>query len=47
MFLMMGQGNLKLDFLGGEGSYTRLLDCFEKAGLNLRAEIDAYFERFR
>ncbi len=35
------------DFLGGEGSYTDLLDAFEKAGLELRDEIDTYFEKFR
>ncbi len=35
------------DFLGGEGAYQTLLDCFEKAGLELRDEVDKYFERFR
>ena len=34
------------DFLGGDGAYNDLLDCFEYAGIELRAEIDAYFERF-
>jgi type II restriction enzyme len=34
------------DFLGGEGAYNELLDCFEKAGVELRPEIDEYFERF-
>jgi hypothetical protein len=34
------------DFLGGEGSYNDLLDCFEKAGIELRPEIDNYFSRF-
>jgi type II restriction enzyme len=34
------------DFLGGQGAYNELLDCFEKAGIELRAEIDAYFSRF-
>jgi type II restriction enzyme len=34
------------DFLGGKGAYTELLDCFEKAGIVLRAEIDNYFARF-
>jgi type II restriction enzyme len=34
------------NFLGGEGAYTELLDCFEKAGLELRAEIDEYFTHF-
>jgi len=35
------------DFLGGEGTYAELLDCFEKAGIELREEIDKYFEKFR
>ncbi|GHU98430.1 TdeIII family type II restriction endonuclease [Candidatus Desulfovibrio trichonymphae] len=34
------------DFLGGCGTYTELLDCFERAGLELRPEIDDYFLRF-
>jgi type II restriction enzyme len=34
------------DFLGGKGSYTELLDCFERAGIELRSEIDEYFKRF-
>jgi type II restriction enzyme len=34
------------DFLGGQGAYTELLDCFEKAGIALRPEIDAYFARY-
>lgn len=34
------------NFLGGEGAYDDLLDCFEKAGIELRPEIDAYFGRF-
>jgi type II restriction enzyme len=34
------------DFLGGQGTYTELLDCFENAGIALRQEIDAYFARF-
>ncbi|GHU61250.1 type II restriction endonuclease TdeIII [Bacteroidia bacterium] len=34
------------DFLGGEGAYNELLDCFEKAGIELRPEIDTYFARF-
>ncbi|MBM3580139.1 MAG: TdeIII family type II restriction endonuclease [Alphaproteobacteria bacterium] len=34
------------DFLGGEGSYDRLLDIFEKVGLELRPEIDEYFTRY-
>ena len=35
------------DFLGGPGAYTELLDCFEKAGIELRPEIDQYFSRFQ
>ena len=35
------------DFLGGKGAYVELLDCFEKAGIELRPEIDKYFARFR
>jgi type II restriction enzyme len=34
------------DFLGGKGAYNELLDCFEKAGIELRSEIDEYFSRF-
>jgi type II restriction enzyme len=34
------------DFLGGEDTYSDLLVCFEKAGIELRPEIDAYFARF-
>jgi type II restriction enzyme len=34
------------DFLGGKGAYTELLDCFEKAGIELRPEIDDYFANF-
>ncbi len=34
------------DFLGGEGAYIELLDCFEKAGIELRPEIDKYFSKF-
>ena len=34
------------DFLGGKGAYTELLDCFEKAGIELRPEIDEYFAKF-
>lgn len=33
--------------LGGKGSYTDLLDAFEMAGIELRPEIDTYFEKFR
>ncbi len=35
------------DFLGGEGAYEDLLDCFEKAGIEMRDEIDRYFKQFR
>ena len=34
------------DFLGGEGTYADLLDAFESAGIELRSEIDSYFEQF-
>ncbi|MBL7095285.1 TdeIII family type II restriction endonuclease [candidate division KSB1 bacterium] len=34
------------DFLGGEGAYKDLLDCFERVGIELRDEIDDYFTRF-
>ena len=35
------------NFLGGDDCYEELLDCFESAGLSLRAEIDAYFAKFK
>ncbi|MDR1405802.1 MAG: TdeIII family type II restriction endonuclease [Prevotellaceae bacterium] len=35
------------DFLGGQGAYEELLDCFEKAGVALRPEIDTYFARYK
>ena len=35
------------DFLGGQGVYIELLDCFEKAGIELRSEIDEYFGKFK
>ncbi len=35
------------DFLGGEGCYSDLLECFEIAGIDLREEIDKYFEKFK
>lgn len=35
------------DFLGGEGTYEDLLECFEKAGIELRPEIDKYFSKFK
>ncbi len=34
------------DFLGGEGTYQQLLDIFERVGIELRTEIDAYFSRY-
>lgn len=34
------------DFVGGEGAYEDLLDCFETAGIILRPEIDTYFSKF-
>ena len=34
------------DFLGGEGTYNILLDCFERIGIEMRKEIDDYFARF-
>jgi len=35
------------DFLGGEGAYLELLVCFERVGIELRPEIDAYFSKFK
>lgn len=35
------------NFLGGKGAYEDLLDCFEKAGMELRPEIDEYFSKFK
>lgn len=35
------------DFLGGKGAYIELLDCFERVGIELRPEIDAYFSKFK
>jgi hypothetical protein len=34
------------NFLGGQGTYVQLLDIFEKVGVELRPEIDAYFARY-
>lgn len=34
------------DFVGGEGSYAMLLECFEEVGLQMRDEIDTHFEKF-
>ncbi len=33
-------------FIGGEGTYQDLLDCFEQAGIQLRPEIDSYFAKY-
>ncbi len=35
------------DFLGGDGAYSELLDCFERVGIELRPEIDEYFSKFK
>ena len=35
------------NFVGGEGVYEELLDCFEQVGIELRPEIDKYFARFK
>ncbi len=35
------------DFLGGEGTYTELLNCFERVGIELNSEIDQYFQKFK
>jgi type II restriction enzyme len=35
------------DYLGGEGAFNDLLDCFELAGLEMQQEIDAYFKKFK
>lgn len=35
------------DFLGGNGTYPELLNCFERIGIELRPEIDGYFSRFK
>jgi hypothetical protein len=34
------------DFIGGDGAYEDLLDCFEQTGIELRPEIDKHFEKF-
>lgn len=34
------------DFVGGVGAYQDLLDIFERVGIELRHEIDAYFSRY-
>lgn len=35
------------DFLGNDGAYEKLLNCFERIGLELRPEIDVYFSKFK
>jgi len=35
------------DFLGNGKTYQELLDCFERAGIELRPEIDEYFQNFK
>jgi len=35
------------DFLGDDAIYEELLSCFERAGIELRPEIDAYFSKFK
>ena len=35
------------DFLGNEGTYSELLNCFERVGIELRPEIDKYFQKFK
>jgi hypothetical protein len=35
------------DFLGGEGTYLELLNCFERVGIELGPEIDEYFSKFK
>jgi len=35
------------DFLGGNGAYEDILNCFELAGIEMRNEIDEYFSRFK
>jgi type II restriction enzyme len=35
------------DFLGNDGAYEELLNCFERAGIKLRPDIDEYFKKFR
>ena len=35
------------NFLGNDGTYEELLNCFEKAGIELQPEIDAYFSKFK
>lgn len=34
------------DFLGKTSTFNQLLDCFERVGVNMRGEIDSYFEKY-
>ena len=34
------------NFLGGDGAYENLLNCFEQVGIEMRKEIDEYFAKF-
>jgi len=34
------------DFIGGQGTYKDLLDCFERVGIELRTDIDEYFLKY-
>lgn len=34
------------DFLGGDGAYEEVLDCFEEVGIEMRDEIDANFKKY-
>jgi len=34
------------DFLGGDGAYEEILACFERAGIALSPEFDAFFSKF-
>jgi type II restriction enzyme len=35
------------DFIGGTGAYEDILGCFERVGIEMRDEIDAYFKKFK
>lgn len=35
------------NFIGGNGAYQVLLDCFEEAGIEMREEIDVHFAKFK
>lgn len=35
------------DFLGNDGTYSEILNCFERTGIELRPEIDEYFQKFK